>query len=148
MLWQHKGQWLWLTWGPTTPGGPGGPVLPWNPCVIQTKKNNPVNVWHDQNTEEELSIQLTHSFSSLSRMSGQSVFPCRSLRDTCKSMSVSTHNDMGKGVMVVMHMDSQEAPLVLGNLLVPEGLADPKTDNDRRSIIVYPWWKWMHVFLV
>lgn len=21
-----------LTWGPTTPVGPGGPVFPWNPC--------------------------------------------------------------------------------------------------------------------
>lgn len=39
---QRDGQWLWLTWGPTTPGGPGGPVLPWNPCVFQTKKDTTV----------------------------------------------------------------------------------------------------------
>lgn len=24
-----------LTWGPTTPEGPGGPVFPWNPCSIE-----------------------------------------------------------------------------------------------------------------
>lgn len=29
----------WLTWGPTTPGGPGGPVLPWKPCFEKKKKN-------------------------------------------------------------------------------------------------------------
>lgn len=27
------------------------------------------------------------------------------------------------------HVDSQEGPLILGNLLVPEGLADPETNN-------------------
>lgn len=25
-----------ITWGPTTPGGPGGPVLPWKPCEKKT----------------------------------------------------------------------------------------------------------------
>lgn len=41
---------------------------------------------------------------------------------------------MGKKVrwsweLVKQHLDSQEDPLVLGSLLVPEGLADPETDK-------------------
>lgn len=39
-----------LTWGPTTPGGPGGPILPWKPCKTQTQltvylENTDVQIW-------------------------------------------------------------------------------------------------------
>lgn len=36
----YLGLFMRLTWGPTTPGGPGGPVLPWNPCALQKQKHN------------------------------------------------------------------------------------------------------------
>lgn len=67
-------------------------------------------------------------------MSGQSVFPCRSLRYTYKSMNVSMQYDRGKGMVGLstescVRLDSQEGPLVLGNLSVPEDLADPETNN-------------------
>lgn len=39
-----------LTWGPTTPGGPGGPILPWKPCKTQTQltvylENTDAQIW-------------------------------------------------------------------------------------------------------
>lgn len=39
-------------------------------------------------------------------------------------MGLSTQN-----CVWCMRLDSQEDPLVLGNLLVPEALADPETNN-------------------
>lgn len=132
---QHKRmvERLWLTWGPTTPGGPGGPVLPWNPYVFQTKTNSTV-IQLAQQSNAAYSQVSTHSLSSLSGMSRQSIFPCRSLRYTHKSVSVILQNNTRKDVMRFctqncvrcLHSDSRVGLLVLGNLLVPEGLADPK----------------------
>lgn len=41
------------------------------------------------------------------------------------------------------HMDSQEGPLILGNLLVPEGLADPETNNQVSHQLSCK--EWLHV---
>lgn len=146
------GQGLWLTWGPTTPGGPGGPVLPWNPCVFKTKKKRSYNWYQKQSWRALSSDWFTHSFSSLSRMSGQSVFPCGSLRYTYKSMNASMLYDKGNKSMVSLckdwceHVDSREGPLILGNLWVPEGLADPETNNQWLQVShQLSFMEWLHV---
>lgn len=109
-------------------------------CVIVKKKKiRKILQPTLQNTIRQCSDYVTYSLSSLSRMSRQSVFPCRSLKYTHKSVSVTLQNDKRKwhkGFMyrvlcsVCVCLDLQEGPLVLGILLVPEGLEDPEKASD------------------
>lgn len=45
---ENSASWfLKRTWGPTTPGGPGGPILPWKPCrnKVQLEKEKSTEYW-------------------------------------------------------------------------------------------------------